>query len=429
MKKNYLLVWLFTLTSMVSAQFGNCDFTSIKDALKGNYQESFEEIRGNDGCVNQVLVEIEFPMIPELENKTGYGGYYFEYEVRVTGKKYYPKKSSNKFEYESLLTIPVVPTPTNNGNHKVSVAVGKQIIDNYLRKSLDTDFVHYSIYAEIYLTKFIFNNDPGSEDYYPCWSNDPIMGDSPFGPTMRLNEVNDCLDPNDSWRPDLTIDTGNLMIKDGCNGCNVFYPYSESTYEVFNRSDSDIALKNLTIINSGNSASNSVKVKLYLKYWCEGTGGSKQKQTYTIPALQPNESFSINYLNYNGQNIVPCYGYSQILVKIDPGNDVKEYDEYNNEFEIGFDFKSAYHSDWNQNSEEIGDPLDEDPFGEYLKPNIKVKKVLPEYELKVYDMQGTLILSKWVINGNEKEVLNSLPRGLYIFNSQDDSRKVMITTN
>lgn len=423
MKKILLLLLLTNAT--LYAQFFSCDFESITEKFKGTTDTVVTEIRGSDGCINDVKIEFIIPKLSELDAKSGWGAYYYEYNIKIEGSKRYKGSSGLSSSNEELLYKVVHPVSHADGGYSLSVTISKEIIDNYLRKELDNESWSYSVKPLLYLTKYTSNNDPGNQIFFPCTSDRSVIYPN------SIMDVSECLNPNEEWKPDLQFVKSNILIKDGCRLCERYYRIDEHRFVLYDRSESELIFKGISIINSGNSTSLPTSFSVYAYNYLITGGPVSRKIAYgNIPSLLPGKFAEFFPITVTGKDLFSSTRNTLIIFRIDPKNEISEYNENNNEFQIYVDYKTKYHNSWWTDESDpiiwIKPPIysGEEPITMQKINSKKNKFDLKKYELYIYRFDGSLIKKVIVNPSDEINIINSLPNGMYILNSVNGSRKI-----
>ncbi|WP_299259751.1 T9SS type A sorting domain-containing protein [uncultured Aquimarina sp.] len=217
--------------------------------------------------------------------------------------------------------------------------------------------------------------------------------------------------------PNLAVDLDASQVFSQCTTCfpwlDLFFN-SGKRHLIANGGVGSIGFNRLEIRNIGNATSNSAKVKFYFSL--NNTIGSSDKllKTINMPSRNVNSSYGIQ-TTINGWDINNNGGLANgnyfILVDIDTDNSNNEgtTGEADNLLAIPITYTE-------ENITSIISPF----------PISRQKNTNTQFELTVYNSQGTLVIERKVANKEEeKAFIQNLPKGFYIIKNGTDTYKIV----
>lgn len=423
MKKKYLsLLLLVLLKFSLYAQAFTFDSSSIVNTIEYNIPIT----KDLGGCITSLKADFIFPTI--LTGQGGWSGYYYEYEVKILGYK-------NDGTSLTILTKTHWPSMYSSINSAQKYVYTTQVPTNYNFNNFD----YYT--AKLVVIKYINNNDPGLEIYFPFTGTPAKITSQVNNCTYSQDDDGDGIANNVDNCPNTSnpsqADSDGDGIGDACDTVvnkpdieitnfnfqsSANTPAGQSYFNINNDVGSNIYYS-LDVKNSGNKNAGQFNFQIYLSKsstFSSSPNTSIALNTTYIGSLNAGSIKSLsnyiyisNYIYYFDLN---GYYYFHFVVDKD-SNQVEESNENNN-----VKTQKVYYTK-TTSSKPPKDLLIQ------MRPNNNNESdILDEpYTVQVYNFSNLKILEQTVINKDgESTIIKNLPIGLYIINSKYGSRKIHV---
>jgi len=403
MKINYFLFVALFLFISVQAQEYNSN-PSIDDA---NVSHRIHFLK--DGkCPYYYYFKFDMPYIAKSYGNWSWGDKYYRYRVNIKFKDY----RGNLVREQSVTLNPQTDYKIFSGRYHYSIPIYNPL-SGWDYNTVQHDFIRTNIIeAEFKIISYIHNNDPGLSMYIPTSG----YGNKTLTTGVFPSWDGNCDSVNDD-RPDLTAQKSDILINSDCTTCQTQLSNLGSGRHILSRTGS---MNISTLVkNIGNTSAASSKINYYLSIDSNLTSGD-----FKFPVSTNVSSLSPNYGNVVGQGLsgldvnsaLPYQNYT-LIIKIDGDDQVTESSETNNIFKVPVTYRYS-----STKIIPIGEePID--PYGDMKSASIASKP----YDLYIYNIYGQQIKKVTVKNkADEKYIIKELRRGFYIFNTENESRKIYI---